>query len=160
MDIVELKDQDVEAYLSLLNSEDSVKDLFNRLGFPLTKKEYYEKISNFSTWIKAYVAKEGAEVVGAVTFTGAENLGLTDACIITDVSVRKDRRNRGLGTALVNAVLDFARKQGIKKVVTIVSEMNVPALEMFRKVGFKPYRVLKDYYVQGENAVALEYNLE
>lgn len=159
MEIVELQDQDVDAYLSLLNSEDNVKDLFSRLGFPLTKKEYYEKIKNFSTWIKAFVAKQGGEVVGAITFTGAENLGLNDACIITDVSVRRDQRNKGYGTALVNAVLEFARKKGIRKVVTIVSEMNVPALEMFRKVGFKPYRVLKDYYVQGENAVALEYNL-
>jgi ribosomal protein S18 acetylase RimI-like enzyme len=159
MEIVELTDQDVESYLSLLNTEDSVKDLFSRLGFPLNKQEYYEKIKSFSTWIKAYVAKEGGEIIGAVTFTGAENLDMRDACIITDVSVARQHRNKGLGSTLVKTVLEFARQRGIKKVVTIVSEMNVPALEMFHKVGFKPYRVLKDYYIQGENAVALEYNL-
>ncbi len=159
MEIVELTDKDVEQYLNLLNAEDSVKDLLSRLGFPLSKQEYFEKIKSFSTWIKAYVAKQGGEVVGAITFTGAENLDMKDACIITDVSVRRDHRNRGLGTTLVRTVLDFARSQGIRKVVTIVSEMNVPALEMFHKVGFKSYRVLKDYYIQGENAVALEYEL-
>ncbi|MEM0271903.1 MAG: GNAT family N-acetyltransferase [Thermoprotei archaeon] len=159
MEIVELSDKEVESYLNLLNQEDSVKDLFSRLGFPLSKQEYYEKIKSFSTWIKAYVAKQNGEVIGAVTFTGADNLNMEDACIITDVSVRRDQRNKGIGMALVNTVLNFAKTQGIRKVVTIVSEMNVPALEMFRKIGFKPYRVLKDYYIQGENAVALEYNL-
>jgi len=73
MEIVELTDKDVEQYLNLLNAEDSVKDLLSRLGFPLSKQEYFEKIKSFSTWIKAYVAKQGGEVVGAITFTGAEN---------------------------------------------------------------------------------------
>ncbi|MEM3794812.1 MAG: hypothetical protein QW429_02960, partial [Thermoprotei archaeon] len=76
MEIVELSDKEVESYLNLLNQEDSVKDLFSRLGFPLSKQEYYEKIKSFSTWIKAYVAKQNGEVIGAVTFTGADNLNM------------------------------------------------------------------------------------
>jgi ribosomal protein S18 acetylase RimI-like enzyme len=160
MQISELSSDDLDSYFSLVSEDYDTKENFRRLGFPLSKDEYEEKISHFSTWVKTFIAKIDTEVIGAITFTGAENLSMNDACIIADVRVKKSFRQQGLGSELVKSMLEFAKKHGIKRVVTTVSEMDVAGAKLFHKFGFKAYTVLKDYYIQGENAIGLELHLE
>ncbi|PSN92888.1 hypothetical protein B9P99_03105 [Candidatus Marsarchaeota G1 archaeon OSP_B] len=95
-------------------------------------------------------------VEGAVCIAGAENLNLPDSALIVDLRIRKESRKRGYGSMLLETALEYARKKGVKRVVTIVSEMNVAGIKLFHKFGFKPYSILQDYYVLGENAVAME----
>jgi ribosomal-protein-alanine N-acetyltransferase len=160
MHVLELSRVDLDSYFDLISEDSETKENLKRLGFPLNKEEYEEKINHFTTWVKTFVAKTDSEVVGAITVTGAENLSMNDACIIADVRVKKAFRQRGLGSELVKSVLDFARENRIKRVVTTVSEMNVAGARLFHKFGFKPHTILKDYYIQGENAIGLELHLE
>ena len=45
-------------------------------------------------------------------------------------------RGRGLGRALVGAVIDAARRAGLEKIELSVYASNVPALSLYRSVGF------------------------
>ena len=52
------------------------------------------------------------------------------------IALRKDSRGVGLGTAMMESMLDWARSIGIRKVCLGVFSTNRPALRMYRKLGF------------------------
>ncbi len=63
----------------------------------------------------------------------------------------KEYRGKGVATAL----LQFTEKQlkGMKKLLLEVREGNLPAIEFYKKNGFKKISVRKKYYADGENAL-------
>jgi len=48
------------------------------------------------------------------------------------------RRGTGLGEALVQAVLDWALAQGVRRVELDVVETNAPAIALYARCGFRP----------------------
>ncbi|PSN83734.1 hypothetical protein B9Q13_02685 [Candidatus Marsarchaeota G2 archaeon ECH_B_SAG-G16] len=155
MEIAELTEEDLDSYLELFSEDESAKQTMERAGFKLEKEAFKNRLSSFPTWIKVFVLRSD-RVEGAVCIAGAENLNLPDSALIVDLRIRKESRKRGYGSMLLETALEYARKKGVKRVVTIVSEMNVAGIKLFHKFGFKPYSILQDYYVLGENAVAME----
>lgn len=71
------------------------------------------------------------------------------------LSVRADWRQSGIGKALLQTLLDWARANPvIEKVALVVCSTNKPALQLYRQVGFveegrrpREYRLGKDRYV-------------
>lgn len=60
---------------------------------------------------------------------------------IEDVVVREDWRGRGLGRALINAVLDWARARGAMRAQLLVDLDNAPALAFYDKLNWQPTRL-------------------
>lgn len=60
---------------------------------------------------------------------------------IEDVVVREDWRGRGLGRALINAVLDWARARGAVRAQLLVDLDNAPALAFYDKLSWQPTRL-------------------
>ncbi len=56
------------------------------------------------------------------------------------VFVHQNFRGRGIGTALVRAVLAAAGKKGLRRVWAQTSSDNVPALRMLKRCGFRSSR--------------------
>ncbi len=58
-----------------------------------------------------------------------------------DFGISIDRRywNLGIGTALMNACIDCARKAGYEQIELSVVSENEPAIAMYRKAGFVEY---------------------
>lgn len=53
------------------------------------------------------------------------------------ISVRSGYRRIGIATKLVKSLLREARKQGLKIILLAVFENNLPAITLYRKIGFK-----------------------
>ena len=51
--------------------------------------------------------------------------------------VAADQRRRGIGTALMEEATKWARASGITKVELHVFPHNEPAIELYRKLGFR-----------------------
>jgi ribosomal protein S18 acetylase RimI-like enzyme len=51
--------------------------------------------------------------------------------------VAPGRRRQGIGRVLLEAMLGEARQRGLRGVVAVVQETNVPALSFFRAAGFE-----------------------
>jgi putative acetyltransferase len=51
--------------------------------------------------------------------------------------VRNDQRRRGVGKALLAAVLTAARQAGLRRIETDVFKDNAPALALYRQLGFQ-----------------------
>jgi GNAT superfamily N-acetyltransferase len=60
---------------------------------------------------------------------------------VEDVVVREDFRGNGLGRALLNAVLEWARAQGAVRAQLLADLDNAPALAFYERVGWQPTRL-------------------
>ena len=58
-------------------------------------------------------------------------------CNVEDVFVSAEARGTGLGRALVGAAIDRARERGCRRLELDTAEENVPALGLYRALGFR-----------------------
>ena len=65
---------------------------------------------------------------------------------ILNLCVRAESRGRGLGHRLLLALLDLAREEWAGAVVLEVRSTNEPALQLYRRMGFKQVDIRKNYY--------------
>ena len=73
---------------------------------------------------------------------------------INNIAVRQSEQRHGIGRALLEALLDQARKQHVKQVLLEVSVDNVAAQRLYAGYGFEVIGVRKGYY-QPTNTDAL-----
>lgn len=65
---------------------------------------------------------------------------------LANIAVRDDARGRGLGSALLNRVLDVARQRGVESLFLEVRVSNERAAGMYRRRGFSEIGRRKGYY--------------
>jgi GNAT superfamily N-acetyltransferase len=80
--------------------------------------------------LDGFLAFDGNECVGEITFALTEG-----TCEI--VSLDSVREGQGLGTRLIQAVVDEARKQNCSRVFLITTNDNLNALGFYQKRGFE-----------------------
>ena len=102
---------------------------------------------------------DGSRGVGADLYRVA--LTLVDAVLdeleVTNVATMPDLRRRGVGRALVNALLGYAREENFRRVTLEVRESNAPAIALYESLGFTPCGLRKNFYTQpSENAIIYE----
>lgn len=90
-----------------------------------------------------------AELAGWVVMSA---LG-AEADVMT-IAATEAARGRGVGRALLDAGLEWARRQGAEVVHLEVDERNDPALRLYRSVGFREWGRRPDYY-PGADAILM-----
>jgi len=65
---------------------------------------------------------------------------------LLQIAVCKSARCRGVGDALIDAVLQHATESKYKSVFLEVRKSNNPAIGLYEKHGFSTLRIRKDYY--------------
>ena len=107
-------------------------------------KEKYNPIINDYTFILSY--KENDKYVGFLIYQL-----LYEAAEIIDIFVLDEYRNKGIGKALINKMLE--NKQ-IEKVTLEVKKDNKNAIMLYNSLGFKPVSIRKGYY-EGVDAILM-----
>lgn len=83
-----------------------------------------------------FVAQAGDEIIGAVWVRIMNDYGHVDGETPSfAISLLKQYRGNGIGTRLMERMLDELRKQGYKQASLAVQKMNY-AVRMYKKVGF------------------------
>ena len=83
---------------------------------------------NPTTW---FTAKEGDRLLGAILAGHDGRRGY-----ISHTAVREDAQRQGVGTALVEAVLEALQAEGIRKVALVVFARNEKGNAFWEKLGF------------------------
>ena len=97
------------------------------------------------------VAMEGPDVVGYLM--AAEQAGVWH---VLNVSVRRPQRGRGVGEALLRALLERAEPQAPSGFTLEVRVSNDPAIRLYRRMGFLDHGVRRGYYSDnGEDALVM-----
>ncbi len=84
--------------------------------------------------LDGFIALDGQEWVGEITFIFSQ-----DGCEI--VTLDSVREGQGLGTKLINAVVEQVRKQHRKRIFLITTNDNLNALGFYQKRGFQLVKI-------------------
>lgn len=87
------------------------------------------------------VAVADGTVTGYIGF-----LGVLDELEVTNVATHPDYRRRGVGRALVAALLDHAKQGDFRRVSLEVRVSNAAAIALYESLGFTPCGLRKNFY--------------
>jgi len=65
---------------------------------------------------------------------------------VMTIGVDPQQQGRGIGKALLQALIDAAIKQGAAEMFLEVQTDNAPAINLYEKFGFEPLAIRKRYY--------------
>jgi len=106
----------------------------------------------FSTYI---IAKLGKEILG---FAGI--IDTVDQMEITNIVVKKNYRNKGIGNILLNKLISISKEINKNEIILEVNENNIPAIKLYEKNGFKKCGLRKKYYNNTDNAIIMNLKIK
>ena len=125
-----ITEQDFETLLALFQEF----ALFEK--FPEKMTNSLAQMKAEKTYLNGFVAlNEQHEIAGYVTFFFAYYTWTGKSLYMDDLYVRPEFRSSGVGTKLINAVIDFAKAEQCKKLRWQVSEWNQPAIDFYKSLG-------------------------
>ncbi|AEF16719.1 MULTISPECIES: ribosomal protein S18-alanine N-acetyltransferase [Thermoanaerobacterium] len=96
-----------------------------------------------------------AEVDGQIAGYGGFWV-VVDEGHITNIAVHPDFRGQGVGSAIVEGLIELAKNKGITSMTLEVRESNLVAQSLYKKYGFKPVGKRRGYYQDNnEDAVIM-----
>ena len=98
----------------------------------LGPESWVRQLEQLATFI---ASAEGADL-GLVR--GAIHEQSRDAAYLISMWVAPEARRHGIGSALVDAVVQWARAQGLRRMLLDVAEANAPAIAFYTSEGFVP----------------------
>lgn len=74
---------------------------------------------------------------------------------ITDIVVKKSNRQTGIGSKLLEKLIQTAKSQNFNSITLEVNEHSLPAINLYLKYGFKNVGFRKKYYNNKDNAIIM-----
>lgn len=100
---------------------------------------------------KYFVVKQENEIVG---FAGI--LLIIDQVNIMNIVVKKDKRNFGIGSSLLEEIIRYSKIHNATSITLEVNEKNIPAIKLYKKYGFKQVGLRRKYYNNEDNAILMD----
>lgn len=100
-----------------------------------------------------FVAKINNEIVG---FSGIKII--LDNCDIMNIVTKKSYRNQGIGSLLLEELINYSKKINISNIFLEVSEDNLFAIHLYEKYNFQKQGIRKNYY-ENKNGINMVLNL-
>jgi len=135
------------------------------IGIPLGPGEFQNTLEQEEEWIRDHLeADNSLLIVAVVTGEGGEEeiVGMLDCRggkrraaaheTILGITVKKEWRDKGVGTALMNGAMEWARgNEVVKRVQLEVFPNNTRAIHVYEKLGFETEGVRrKAFWKEGE----------
>ena len=77
-------------------------------------------------------------------------------CQITNIVVKKTCRKQGIGSLLLEKLIEIAKTTSFEMVGLEVNENNISAIKLYEKYGFQKVGVRKKYYNNTDNAILMD----
>lgn len=125
--------------------------LLERAAFdaPWTKQMFLDELAN--TFAQYWVIRIEGKLAAYGGFWH-----IADECHVTNIAVHPDYRHLGLGTLMVEHILNRSRDLGAAGVTLEVRPSNTQALRLYEKTGFQRHGVRPHYYEDnGEDAIIM-----
>jgi GNAT superfamily N-acetyltransferase len=107
------------------NRETAVEILKREWGSPLVSREKAHKPEE----LPGFIALEGEKIIGLVTYNIDER-----GCEIT--SLNSFEENKGIGTALIEAVLEVAKENNCARLWLVTTNDIIHAIRFYQRRGF------------------------
>ena len=97
-----------------------------------------------------FVAEEGGQIVGRLSIARDQHPASRHVADL-GLMVAASHRRRGIGTALLDAAVDWARRSGVTKLELHVFPWNSGAIALYEKFGFEREGYRKAHYRRGDD---------
>ncbi len=136
---------------SSLNDIDELLEIENESFVNPWKKEdlIYELTSNPLN--KFLVIEIDGKIIGFIDYMITFN-----SATISQIAIKKEYRNKGYATNLLNKMEETFIKSGedaVEYVTLEVRNSNINAQKLYEKNGYKKVTIKKNYYLDGEDAI-------
>ncbi|MBU4300363.1 MAG: GNAT family N-acetyltransferase [Nanoarchaeota archaeon] len=123
---------DVIACARIQRATESSRMEYSRKAEMLTRKYLQRYLSNdYSTFL---VAEDGNETMGHIVFSYDE---WNNSIHIDLLFIRPNRQNQGIGSKLIDAVVERVKKQGARIIFLETNKMENDAIKFYKKNGFR-----------------------
>ncbi len=96
------------------------------------------------------VAKDDNLVVG---FAGI--LVIMDEANIMNIVTKKDKRKLGIGSLLLEKLIEISKLKKLASITLEVNEKNIPAINLYKKYNFQQVGIRKKYYDNTDAAILM-----
>ena len=96
------------------------------------------------------VAKDDNLVVG---FAGI--LVIMDEANIMNIVTKKDKRKLGIGSLLLEKLIEISKLKNLASITLEVNEKNIPAINLYKKYNFQQVGIRKKYYDNTDAAILM-----
>jgi GNAT superfamily N-acetyltransferase len=128
--IREIEEKDFATLISLFQEF----ALFEKLPEKMTNS--LEQMKAEKQYLNGFVATTPTgEIAGYVTCFFAYYTWIGKSMYMDDLYVRKEFRGQGIGSLLINRVINLAKANQCKKLRWQVSEWNAPAIDFYKNLG-------------------------
>ena len=123
----------------------------NQLSLEISFRFYYDLFHKTEPEL-FLVAEHENKILGFILVKDGENFGEKLTAIIYAIAVSPKYRSSGIGSQLVNAILNVLREKQIKKLFLHVRVGNEGAIRFYSNLGFTKLQRIKEFYSWGEDA--------
>jgi len=147
--------QEIEIRKVQLSDLDEIYEIEQENFIHCWSKEFIQFNIQLPEYIrKFYVVVKENKIVGYIVCWLSDK-----AAHIYNISVKKEYQNRGIGSCLLEYLLEELKKDGFTTVVLEVRKSNSKAINLYKKFGFAEVKVLPKFYPDGEDAIFMIKNL-
>lgn len=79
-----------------------------------------------------------------------------DTADITTIAVRADFQGHGIGTKLMQEILDIAAERNLRKIMLEVKPENLAAISLYQKFDFEVIGLRRNYYGPSKDALTMQ----
>ena len=129
-EIRKIKDKDIPQLILLF------KEFSHFEKTPEKMTNTVEKMKAEREYLNGFVAlNEDEQIIGYATWFYAFFTWVGKSLYMDDLYVKQEYRAKGIGSKLINTVIDFAKKENCNRIRWQVSSWNKNAIEFYRKLG-------------------------
>jgi len=102
------------------------------------------------------VAQKDENIIG---FSTVVYEGWNNAAWIEWMIVHKSYRGKGIGSKMIKKSIVFSKEKKARKLFVDTGIKDRKAIKFYKKNGFKKHGNIKDYYIDGDDAIVLGLDL-
>ena len=99
-----------------------------------------------------FFAKHDKEIVGTVSLLKIDN----ETFELAKLAVTERYKGMKIGHALMAKCMEFARRDNAKKLILYTNKKLVPAIELYKKFGFKELRIVDNKYLEADMKMKID----
>jgi ribosomal-protein-alanine N-acetyltransferase len=112
--------------------------------------KYETFLSSFEVGHKGLICKQDNQIIGFIIFSP-----INPEVHILSISVKKEMQSKGIGTLLLNCMLDQCKVMNYKKIFLEVRASNIQAINFYEKLGFSKDAIRNNYYTDNSEDALL-----
>jgi len=112
--------------------------------------KYETFLSSFEVGHKGLICKHDSEIIGFIIFSP-----INPEAHILSISVTKKIQSKGVGSLLLQSMLDQCAAMNYKKIFLEVRTSNLQAINFYQKFGFSKDAIRNNYYTDNSEDALL-----